>query len=149
MAFVLPRRLLKCGQLPANSLYSISNFSALSSAQRPSPKQCKPSGIYQLNLTSIDYILADRAPRHWNGLTSGCRFASNRSLPTVMEFPNIVWPSVLKTIKNWVMINFIIKPYFDKEFDMSDFVGGTKHALEVRFLGNGFVECRVISIIFS
>lgn len=54
-----------------------------------------------------------------------------RSLPTVMDFPNIVWPSVFKTIKNWIMINFIIRPYFDQEFSMPDFVSGSKQAVEV------------------
>lgn len=128
MATALPRCLLKNGRLPVNSLYLISpcHLSTLCSVRGSSANKNK-----QLNLTSNVYTSPGEAPRNWNVAPSGCRFASNRSLPTVMEFPNIIWPSVLKTIKNWVMINFIIKPYFDKEFDMSDFVGGTKHALEV------------------
>ena len=54
-----------------------------------------------------------------------------KTLPVLMEFPNLVWPSVFKTIKNWIMVNFIVKPYFDQEFTMTDFVDGTKHALHV------------------
>lgn len=52
-------------------------------------------------------------------------------LPTLMDFPKIVWPSLLKTIKNWILVNFIIRPYFDQEFNMPNFVNGTKHALQV------------------
>lgn len=29
------------------------------------------------------------------------------------------------------MINFIVRPYFDNDFQMVDFVAGTKHALQV------------------
>lgn len=136
MAAILKKCLLKSGRLPANSVYLLSqcHFSALSSSRRPGTTiDASASGLHPLNLTSNGYILSgNNAPRSlWNNAPLGCRFGSNRSLPTVMQFPNIIWPSVLKTIKNWVMINFIIRPYFDKEFDMSDFVGGTKHALEV------------------
>lgn len=52
-------------------------------------------------------------------------------LPTLMEFPKIIWPSLLKTIKNWILVNFIIRPYFDQEFNMPNFVNGTKHAIQV------------------
>lgn len=52
-------------------------------------------------------------------------------LPTLMDFPNIIWPSLLKTIKNWILVNFIVRPYFDQEFNMPTFVNGTKHALQV------------------
>lgn len=54
-----------------------------------------------------------------------------RLLPTLMDFPKIIWPSLLKTIKNWITVNFIIRPYFDQEFNMPNFVNGTKHALQV------------------
>lgn len=57
--------------------------------------------------------------------------ASRKSLPQLMSFPQIVWPSVFKTIKNWIMMNFIIRPYFDNEFNVTDFVAGAKHALQV------------------
>lgn len=55
----------------------------------------------------------------------------SRRLPPLMEFQEIVWPSLLKTIKNWVLINFIIKPYFDNNFTIQDFISGSKQALEV------------------
>lgn len=52
-------------------------------------------------------------------------------LPEMMAFPNITWPSVFKSIKNWILVHFIIRPYFDREFTIPDFVAGTKHALQV------------------
>jgi len=54
-----------------------------------------------------------------------------RRLPTLMEFPEIIWPSLFKSIKNWIMINFVIRPYFDREFELPDFVKGTEQALQV------------------
>lgn len=56
-----------------------------------------------------------------------------RSLPQLMSFPEIIWPSVLKSIKNWILIHFIIRPYLDNEFSIADFVAGTKHAMQVSF----------------
>lgn len=54
-----------------------------------------------------------------------------KRLPELMEFPKIVWPSIIKSIKNWILVNLIIRPYFDKDFDISDFSTGTRHALQV------------------
>lgn len=58
---------------------------------------------------------------------------SKKSLPPLMSFPEVVWPSVLKTVKNWILINFIVKPYFDNDFTLPDFVAGTKFAFTVRW----------------
>jgi hypothetical protein len=49
-----------------------------------------------------------------------------RKLPSLMEFPEIVWPSVIKTLRNWILANLIIKPYFDHEFGLPDFILGSK-----------------------
>lgn len=48
-----------------------------------------------------------------------------------MEFPPIVWPSFIKFIKNWMFANFIIRPYFDHEFSLQEFIEASKHAVEV------------------
>lgn len=55
-----------------------------------------------------------------------------RSLPSLMDFEEITWPSVLKTIKNFIFVHFIIRPYFDRDFALQDFIDGSKHALSVR-----------------
>ncbi|KAJ4434541.1 hypothetical protein ANN_23103 [Periplaneta americana] len=69
--------------------------------------------------------------------TSGlCRWYSDdrgpprRKLPSLMDFPEIVWPSVIKTLRNWILANLIIKPYFDQEFGLPDFIYGSKQAVE-------------------
>lgn len=49
-----------------------------------------------------------------------------QSLPPLMTFPPIVWPRFMNAIRNWFFITFIIKPYFDKEFSMNDFILGAK-----------------------
>lgn len=56
----------------------------------------------------------------------------SKQLPTLMEFPKLIWPSLLKTIKNWILVNFIVRPYFDHEFNMPGFVNGSKQAIQVR-----------------
>ncbi|XP_026497782.1 uncharacterized protein LOC113401918 [Vanessa tameamea] len=57
--------------------------------------------------------------------------AEARRLPQLMDFPPIVWPSFLKFIKNWMYANFIIRPYFESEFSLNDFIEASKHAVEV------------------
>lgn len=75
-------------------------------------------------------------------LTSSCsviqfrKYCDNRSvetrkLPPLMEFPPVVWPSFLKFVKNWMFANFIIRPYFDREFNLHEFIEASKHAVEV------------------
>ncbi|CAH0697356.1 unnamed protein product [Spodoptera exigua] len=54
-----------------------------------------------------------------------------RKLPQLMEFPPVVWPSFIKFIKNWMFANFIIRPYFDQEFSLNEFIEGSKHAVQV------------------
>lgn len=48
------------------------------------------------------------------------------NLPSLMNFPEIVWPSVIKTFRNWILTNILIKPYFDQEFGLPDFILGSK-----------------------
>lgn len=55
----------------------------------------------------------------------------SRKLPQLMDFPPIVWPSFIKFIKNWMFSNFIIRPYFDQEFRLSEFIEASKHAVQV------------------
>lgn len=69
--------------------------------------------------------------RYFSSDSSDISNPRKRSLPQLMDFPEIVWPSVLKTIKNWILVNFIIRPYFDREFTVPDFVAGAKQALQV------------------
>lgn len=47
-------------------------------------------------------------------------------LPSLMDFPEVVWPSIIKTLRNWILANLIIRPYFDQEFGIPDFVLGSK-----------------------
>lgn len=107
-----------------------------------------PNTIIRPNITSNQYISWPAATqihkfpasiRHYSSQNGDePSVASRKSLPQLMSFPQIVWPSVFKTIKNWIMINFIIRPYFDNEFNVNDFVAGTKHALQVWFYFNHF-----------
>lgn len=57
----------------------------------------------------------------------------SNKLPPLMEFPQVVWPSIIKSIRNVILTTFIIKPYLDREFNVPDFVKGSKKAVEVSF----------------
>ncbi|XP_046398675.1 m-AAA protease-interacting protein 1, mitochondrial isoform X2 [Ischnura elegans] len=48
-----------------------------------------------------------------------------------MNFPQIIWPSFFKSMKNWILCTTIVTPYFDREFNLPDFIGGSKQAVEV------------------
>ncbi|CAH0550146.1 unnamed protein product [Brassicogethes aeneus] len=56
---------------------------------------------------------------------------STNKLPPLMNFPKIVWPSLIKSMRNFVLATFIIKPYLDREFNLPDFISGSKRAVEV------------------
>ena len=45
----------------------------------------------------------------------------------------VKYPSVIQFIKNWICVNFLIRPYMDKQFDLGEFVEASKQALEVRY----------------
>lgn len=70
-------------------------------------------------------------PNHTNHDDSQMPQRRGRSLPALMDFPEITWPSVLKTIKNFVFVHLIIRPYFDRDFALQDFIDGSKQALSV------------------
>lgn len=59
------------------------------------------------------------------------RKGDQRSIPRLMEFPEIMWPSFFHSIRNWMLVHCIIRPYFDHEFYMKDFVFGAHKAIEV------------------
>lgn len=63
-----------------------------------------------------------------------------RRLPQLMDFPPIVWPSILNFVKNWMFSNFIIRPYFEQEFSLYEFIEGSKHAVQVILLLNIFLH---------
>ncbi|XP_052895291.1 m-AAA protease-interacting protein 1, mitochondrial [Anopheles moucheti] len=67
----------------------------------------------------------------WNSTDEQSSRQRIRKPLTLMDFPQLVWPSVIKTIRNWIMVHFIIRPYFDREFALPDFIQGAKQALQV------------------
>ncbi|XP_049277363.1 m-AAA protease-interacting protein 1, mitochondrial [Anopheles funestus] len=67
----------------------------------------------------------------WNSTDEQSSRQRMRKPLMLMDFPQLVWPSVIKTIRNWIMVHFIIKPYFDREFALPDFILGAKQALQV------------------
>lgn len=63
--------------------------------------------------------------------SSGSDDNTPSQIPPLMNFPMIVWPSVFKSIRNFILTTFIIRPYLDVEFDIGDFIKGSKRAVEV------------------
>lgn len=86
-----------------------------------------------------DTRLTSKRPRDRSRLADACRrlFSSesgppSNKLPPLMSFPQIIWPSIVKSVRNFILTTFIIKPYMDREFNIPDFVVGSKKAVEVR-----------------
>lgn len=52
-----------------------------------------------------------------------------RLLPPLMSFEEVIWPSVIKSIRSFIFVHFIIRPYLDDEFVVKDFTMGAKQAV--------------------
>lgn len=120
----------------SKALYKVNNFLPVSCTRwktdnyfcRKSVNSVFNSNVFVVN--SCQSKLCYSSLRHYS--TQGSDKANEQTrLPTLMEFPEIIWPSVIKTIRNWVLANLIIRPYFDNEFNLPDFVAGSKQALQV------------------
>ena len=60
-----------------------------------------------------------------------CRNYLNESqsqvqLPALSSEPPVMWPSFFKTLNNFIQCNFVIRPLLDKEFNMPEFLEGSK-----------------------
>ena len=49
-------------------------------------------------------------------------------VPPLMDFPTIVSPNLVHTIRNRMMAHLLITPYFDNDFTIKDFDRGAHHA---------------------
>lgn len=91
-----------------------------------------------INITSNRWFLIDDRNEKNIYIAQKRWFSEEKSgppsnkLPQLMpDFPKIVWPSLLKSLRNFILATFIIKPYLDREFNLPDFVAGSKKAVEV------------------
>lgn len=99
-------------------------------------RKCSCSPLMTLNITSqnesnsniTDPFKRRDAKKRFYSSNSG---PPSTKLPPLMNFPEIMWPSLIKSIRNFILSTFIIKPYFDRDFSLPDFVRGSKQALEV------------------
>lgn len=78
--------------------------------------QHTPSGFISVRKFSDDKISNDR---------------KGRLLPPIMAFEEVIWPSVFKSIRSFIFVHFIIRPYLDDEFVVKDFTLGAKQAVHV------------------
>ncbi|XP_011194955.1 m-AAA protease-interacting protein 1, mitochondrial [Zeugodacus cucurbitae] len=88
----------------------------------------KPKELCNYRLLSPIHRFSSNIP---NPDHSNFHLDGSRSLPRLMDFPETLWPSTINTLRNWILIQFIIRPYFDREFTIKDFVCGAKHALQI------------------
>lgn len=54
-----------------------------------------------------------------------------RLLPPLMSFEEVIWPSIIKSIRSFIFVHFIIRPYLDEDFVVKDFQLGAKQAVQV------------------
>lgn len=97
-------------------------------------QQCSNFSFFHQHITSTSL---DNRLKNYNNHGNYRSFCSENNpapsnkLPPLMNFPKIIWPSLIKSIKNFILATFIIKPYLDREFNLPDFVYGSKKAVEV------------------
>lgn len=53
-----------------------------------------------------------------------------RLLPPLMSFDEVIWPSVIKSIRSFIFVHFIIRPYLDADFVVKEFTLGAKQAVQ-------------------
>ena len=68
--------------------------------------------------------------------TSSCNRSEDRSppldRPRLMNHPKeIIWPSLFRSVQNFLQTALIIRPYLDHDFTLTDFSQGAKQALLV------------------
>ena len=51
-------------------------------------------------------------------------------IPSLMNFPVPFRPKISHTLRNFIFCHFIIKPYYDPEFNQANFLDGAKSAVE-------------------
>ncbi|XP_067001257.1 m-AAA protease-interacting protein 1, mitochondrial isoform X2 [Anabrus simplex] len=91
---------------------------------------CLPSDAKQTTLMTGKLLtFKNEVNSHVRNYSDG-NGSEKRGIPKLMDFPEILWPSIIKTIRNWILANLIITPYFDPEFSLPDFIFGAKQALE-------------------
>lgn len=52
--------------------------------------------------------------------------AQNLELPSLTDEPKLVWPSFFNSIRNFVQCNFVIKSYMEPDFNLPEFLEGSK-----------------------
>lgn len=57
--------------------------------------------------------------------------SKRRLLPPLMAFQEVIWPSVFKSMRGFIFLHFIIRPYLDGEFNVKEFTTGAKQAVHI------------------
>ena len=99
------------------------------------PQICSYRNVHSERKTikpRTDYLLHCQGPLFVQSRT----FCDDRkpakpvSMPRLMDFhEQVAWPNIFKAIRNWILANFIITPYFDREFNVQDFIEGSKQVM--------------------
>lgn len=129
----LAHRLILRNHCKFKKLIKLTTFGSTAGA-RVVPILCEFSSFTQSRiLVAIDEVRKNVSQIQTRLLSEQSGPPSNK-LPQLMpSFPKIVWPSFIKSIRNFILATFIIKPYLDKEFTIPDFIAGSKKAVEVNF----------------
>ncbi|CAL8121904.1 unnamed protein product [Orchesella dallaii] len=115
------------------SHFSVSSRNVTSTERGQLHNSLAHSVLYTHSSSSIKSYCCLYTPIRLNHSSGDKNELDNRELmlPSLMPFPKILWPKFVNVIRNWFFINFIIKPYFDKEFSMNEFIVGVKEAVSI------------------
>ncbi|XP_059487339.1 m-AAA protease-interacting protein 1, mitochondrial [Neocloeon triangulifer] len=124
----------------ATALFSagrVANF-AVSAARNRHAERILSCSVRSFSLLRTSSLLSKRigtqsllSPEARNVAPNTSRgYCDERPSPKLMEFPQVLWPSIFKVIKNWIMAKFVITPYFDRDFDLREFGEASQQAVE-------------------
>jgi len=106
----------------------MNKFFLTTSASNPSPRSVCPGQLQlQLKYPRIPGTVLNLACFHTHSSLQQNKSSTNTViLPSLMDFPLTIWPSVIKTLRNWFFYHFVIRSYMDKEFNMGEFDRGAR-----------------------
>lgn len=94
------------------------------------PKNIQSTGLHSKleHQSSLKFLRAIFSPslhrRNYSTSTPSQDF-----LPPLSDSPKITWPSFFKSCGNFIRCNFVIKPYMDNDFNMPEFVEGSRQVI--------------------
>jgi hypothetical protein len=106
---------------------------------RPRLMNSNPLGLMSRNVHTSAVYLIDRTPMDPDDPDYEPPWKEKPAAFRLSSWPVIIWPSLVKTMKNW-FLTFLIKGYMDEAYSSKGFLDGAEQVC----MGNGKVLSKAI-----